>query len=118
MSTRYNNGSHYENHQRAAELQDGAAHAHRVAEQDEQQEHLTAHEHSRQALEHPQGAHSPAAHQEAHVSTIGHGIAAFGHDDIAALAHELWRARGCPDGSPEEDWFNAARELRSRAHSG
>ena len=33
MSTRYNNGSHYENHQRAAELHDVAAHAHRVAEQ-------------------------------------------------------------------------------------
>jgi len=33
MSTRYNNASHYENHQRAAELHEGAAHAHRVAEQ-------------------------------------------------------------------------------------
>jgi hypothetical protein len=31
MSTRYNNGSHYENHQRAAELHDRAAHAHRAA---------------------------------------------------------------------------------------
>jgi hypothetical protein len=103
MSTRYNNGSHYENHQRAAELQDGAAHAHRVGEQHGKQDHLTGHEHSRQALE-----HSPEA-------TLGHGIASFGHDEIAALAHELWQARGCPERSPDEDWFQAVKELRSRA---
>src|SRR5580704_5791926 len=112
MSTRYNDGSHYENHQRAAELQDGAAHAHRVGEQHGNQEHLTGHEHSRQALEHSQPGHP------AHATTMGHGIASFGHDDIAALAHKLWEARGCPEGSSEEDWFHAAEELRSRAHSG
>ena len=111
MSTRYNSGSHYENHQRAAELHDGAAHAHRVAEQQGKQEHLTGHEHSRQALE-----HSEDAHQLTQAATTGHGIAAFGHADIAALAHALWQARGCPDGSPEEDWFHAAEQLRSRAH--
>jgi len=105
MSTRYNNGSHYENHQRAAELQDGAAHAHRVGEQHGKQEHLTGHERSRQALE-----HAPEA-------TAGHGIAAFGHAEIAALAHELWQARGCPAGSADEDWFHAVRQLRQRAVS-
>jgi hypothetical protein len=52
MSTRYNDGSHYENHQRATELQNGAAHAHRVGEQHGKQDHLTGHEQSRQALEH------------------------------------------------------------------
>ena len=36
----------------------------------------------------------------------------FGHADIAQLAHELWQSRGCPDGSADEDWFQAARELR------
>ena len=35
-------------------------------------------------------------------------------DDIAVLAHKLWEARGCPDGSPEADWFQAAQELRAR----
>ena len=113
MSTRYNNGSHYENHQRAAELHDGAAHAHRVAEQHGKQDHLTGHELSRQALEHSQDAH-----QHTRTAAAAHGIAAFGHHDIAALAYELWHARGCPDGSPEEDWFHAAEELRSRAVSG
>lgn len=104
MSTRYNNGSHYENHQRAAELHDVAAHAHRVGEQHGQPEHLTGHEHSRQALEHSQNGylHSQTAHE-------------FGHDDIATLAHELWHARGCPEGSPDEDWVQAVKLLRSRA---
>jgi len=94
---------------RAAELHDLAAHAHRVAEQQGKQDHLTAHEYSRKALEHSQEAHR---HTQ---GTVGHGIATFGHDEIAALAYELWQARGCPDGSPEEDWFHAAEALRSHA---
>jgi len=35
-------------------------------------------------------------------------------EEIAALAHVLWQARGCPDGSPEEDWFQAKRKLAAR----
>jgi hypothetical protein len=112
MSTRYNNGSHYENHQRAAELHDAAAHAHRAAEQQGKQDHLTASEHTRRALE-----HSQEAHQHTHAAASAHGIPTFGHEDIAALAYELWKARGCPDGSSEEDWFRAAEELRSRAYT-
>jgi hypothetical protein len=27
--------------------------------------------------------------------------------DIANLAYRLWQERGCPIGSPEEDWFRA-----------
>jgi hypothetical protein len=107
MSTRYNKGSHYENHQLAAELHDSAAHAHRVAEHHGKGDHLSGHEHSRLALE-----HSRDAHEQSNAIIGGHGIPAFGHDDIAALAHELWQARGCPHGSSEEDWFRAAEELR------
>jgi hypothetical protein len=107
---RRNNGSHYENHERAAELHVGATHAHQVAEQQGKQDHQTGHEQSRQALE-----HSQEGHQNNHAASIGHGVTAFGHDDIAALAHKLWEARGCPEGSSEEDWFRAAEELRSRA---
>src|SRR2546425_4609582 len=38
---------------------------------------------------------------------------------LAALAYEYWQARGCRDGTPEEDWFraerdNAIKENRSR----
>ena len=99
MSTRYNDGSHYENHQRAAELHDLSAHAHRTAEEQHgKQDHLTGHEQSRQALEHH--AHEPAA---------------FGHHQIAARAHEIWLAKGRPQGSAEADWFQAAEELRSNA---
>jgi len=110
MSKRYNDGSHYSNHRRADEVHEGAAHAHLIGEQHGKQEHLTGHERSRQDL-----AHAPESHEFAQGGTIGHGIAAFGHHEIAALAHELWQARGCPAGSPDEDWFHAVEELRSRA---
>ena len=43
-----------------------------------------------------------------------HGSAIFEHEDIATLAYTLWQGRGGPDGSPEEDWFHTARELRAR----
>ena len=33
---------------------------------------------------------------------------------IAILAYQLWLARGCPDGSDQEDWFLAERILKSR----
>ena len=33
------------------------------------------------------------------------------HEDIARLAYSYWEARGCPLGSPEEDWFRAEMEL-------
>ena len=101
--------SHYENHQRAAELHESAAHAHRAAEQHGQQEHLTGHEHSRQALE-----HSQEAHRQTQATTVGHGILAFGHQDIAARAYELWEAKGRPEGTAEEDWFHAVRDSRLR----
>jgi hypothetical protein len=37
--------------------------------------------------------------------------------DIADRAYQRWVDRGCPQGSPEEDWFEAERELRSRSSS-
>ena len=32
-------------------------------------------------------------------------------DTTSALARALWKARGCPEGLPEEDWFRAERAL-------
>jgi hypothetical protein len=32
-------------------------------------------------------------------------------EQIAALAYEFWLARGCPQGTPDEDWFRAEREI-------
>ena len=115
MSTRYNHGSHYENHQRAAELHDNAAHAHRrAAEAHERQDHETGQELSRQALEHSQQAFEQTG-QVRRSAVNEHGIAIFGHEVIATLAYTLWQGRGGRDGSPEEDWFHAAQELRARS---
>ena len=33
---------------------------------------------------------------------------------IKLRAYELWIQRGCPDGSADEDWHQAERELRAR----
>ena len=102
-----------ETYRKAAEIQDRAAHVHRqAAEQHGKQDHETGHEQSRQALEHSSQAY---LHDEARQTPPNaHGIVPFGHEDIAALAHQLWIDRGCPEGSPEEDWFHAAEQLRSR----
>jgi hypothetical protein len=35
----------------------------------------------------------------------------FSDSDIASRAYERWQRRGQPDGSAEEDWFEAEREL-------
>jgi len=34
------------------------------------------------------------------------------YEEIALRAHRLWEARGCPIGSPEEDWLHAEEEIR------
>jgi hypothetical protein len=35
-------------------------------------------------------------------------------DGVPTLARALWEARGCPEGSPEDDWFRAERVLQSQ----
>jgi len=35
-----------------------------------------------------------------------------GHDTISRLAYLHWQERGCPEGSPEEDWYQAEQDLR------
>jgi hypothetical protein len=107
--SRQKNGSQYDNYPRATELHDRPSHAHRVGEEQGKQDHLTGPELSRQNQE-----HNREAHLQAQPPTVGHGIVAFGHDDIAARAFQLWLDRGSPEGSPEEDWFRAAEELRLR----
>lgn len=34
-------------------------------------------------------------------------------EEIAALAIQLWQLRGCPEGSPEVDWYCALEALRA-----
>jgi len=103
---------------KAAEFHNLAAHAHRTAAVHQgQEDHLTGHERSRQALEHSNTAHqhSMELHQEArtdHVVIVRAQEEKEG--DIPALAYKLWQSRGCPEGSPQEDWFRAVEELESR----
>ena len=33
------------------------------------------------------------------------------HEAIACLAYAIWQQRGCPWGSPDEDWLRAELEL-------
>jgi hypothetical protein len=32
---------------------------------------------------------------------------------IGELAYRLWQARGCPEGTAEQDWLDAEKQLRS-----
>ena len=118
MSTLYNNGSYFQNHQRAVELHEAAAHAHlSAAETLEKQDHQTGHELTRQALEDSEKAFHQTGLLQHSGDVNEHGVAMFHHDDVAALAYHFWQDRGCPEGSAEEDWLRAARELRDRAIS-
>jgi hypothetical protein len=98
-----------QNHNRAAELHDHAADAHRIAQKHEQGDGIAGNEYSRQAL-----GHSLAADKLTTALAFGSGAVTFAHDEIAALAYELWQARGCPYGSSEDDWLRAESELRAR----
>ena len=42
-------------------------------------------------------------------------IIQFTPHEIAVLAYALWQGRGCPDGSPENDWYEAERQLKAQA---
>ena len=102
-----------ETFRKATEIQDWAAHVHRQdADKHGKQDHETGHEQSRQSLEHASQAYLQSEARQTHPNA--HGIVPFGHEDIAALAYQLWKDRGSPEGSPEEDWFHAAEQLRSR----
>jgi hypothetical protein len=43
------------------------------------------------------------------------GSAAQSGDKVPVLARALWKARGCPVGLAEEDWFRAERALKLQA---
>jgi hypothetical protein len=34
------------------------------------------------------------------------------HEEIERLAFQNWQQRGCPIGTPEEDWFRAEEEIK------
>jgi hypothetical protein len=106
-----------ESQQIAAEHRDLAAHAHQAgAESHGKEDHLTGHEISRQALEHSNQAYVRGKQEHERTRTAA-GSKGTTHEaseqGIAARAYALWQGRGCPEGSPEEDWFQAVEEMRS-----
>jgi hypothetical protein len=36
-------------------------------------------------------------------------------EEVELLAYLFWQQRGCPEGSPEEDWFRAEKTLTEGA---
>ena len=38
--------------------------------------------------------------------------------EISKLAYQLWQARGCPEGSPDEDWLEAEGQMQDRSENG
>jgi hypothetical protein len=45
---------------------------------------------------------------------VGRNEGSPAHKEIGTLAYSLWQARGCPEGSREEDWLNAERALNEQ----
>ena len=37
------------------------------------------------------------------------------YEAVERLAYSYWVGRGCPEGSPDEDWFRAETTLREQA---
>ena len=110
--------SMHDSHHKAAEYHNLAAHAHRTAAVHHgQEDHLTGHEHSRQALEHSNMAYEHSLGMHQHIVTgpvVNVPPQEARKEDIPALAYKLWQARGCPEGTSQQDWFRAVEELPSR----
>jgi hypothetical protein len=39
------------------------------------------------------------------------------HEQIAVRAYQLWEARGRPEGTDRDDWFEAERKLQGQAEA-
>jgi hypothetical protein len=37
------------------------------------------------------------------------------HEQVARLAYALWQERGCPEGTPEVDWYRAEQQIQIQA---
>jgi len=102
-----------ESHQIATEHHNLAAHAHSASsEHHGKEDHLTGHERSRLVLEHTNKDYLLPRTGDPDTSTGDRSTREAKQKDTAALAYRLWRARGCPEGSPDEDWFLAVEALR------
>lgn len=56
------------------------------------------------------GDASNVAEPQSTIRNSANGAAAA--EQIARLAYSYWEARGCRDGSPEQDWLRAEEEVK------
>lgn len=54
---------------------------------------------------HPSNAGAEGQPQQGTINNVPHKA-------IANLAYKLWQQRGCPEGTPEEDWSRAEHLLQ------
>ena len=59
----------------------------------------------------PSGSMTPGMDTSASLATTDIPLQ-LSYEEVAAHAYRYWEERGCPDGSPEEDWHRAENELR------
>ena len=45
------------------------------------------------------------------VGTVNEQSTSRRDDDVARIAYQYWLERGSPQGSPEEDWYRAERDM-------
>lgn len=106
MPTRYHSESDYENHQRAAQLHDQAAEAHRTAAAHYgENDRGTEREQSRRALEHSRQAYFCAQSVHDDVSSE-RGYELFENDGTPSPDDDLWKIRAYSDDMPGDVWFS------------
>ena len=49
--------------------------------------------------------------------SVAHSNGFPSYEEVSRLAYDYWQARGCPDGSSEEDWLRAEHDLKNAASS-
>ena len=55
-----------------------------------------------------------SSHRSDEATDLGIQHPKLDQEAIARLAYFYWEERGCPNDSPDEDWFRAEAELRNR----
>ena len=57
---------------------------------------------------------SESGHRSDEATDLGIEHRTLDQEAIARLAYFYWEERGCPNDSPDEDWFRAEAELRNQ----
>jgi len=61
------------------------------------------------------GLEIPKASAKRRKATTKNPVAPPSYQEIAKLAQRYWDDRGRPEGSPEQDWLRAEKDLLERA---